>query len=151
VALRGDVELDRVVAEETARKFKSRTEEPWVSLDSQIDLLDPRSVGDAPGSTGNWKVDQKLQLPVTGAVFLFGQLGAGDNFAAAQDMKVSSRSGVGCKVPLLAGSELQLRSGPEVTCSDPLQPMHLQEKSLLYVEMQCKCPLMGLAGLDFVG
>jgi hypothetical protein len=149
--MRAHDEFEPETAEVAARKIQCRTEESWLSLNSQIDLRDPRCVMNDPGASGKWKMDQNLKLPVAGPVFLFGQLGAGDDFAAAQEMKLASRSGVGCKLPLVAGTELQFRSGPELTCSDPLQPLHFQEKSQLFLEMQCKCALLGLAGLDYVG
>jgi hypothetical protein len=102
-----------------------------------------------------------MQLPLTGPLFFFGQVGAEGESPVARAPKVDSKTGVGCKLPLPAGVELTLRTGPAVMWTAPTQqptsgplstpPTRPAERSPLFVEMSCRLPLLGEAGLEYVG
>lgn len=139
-------------ADEVPRKARSQVDQPWGSLtSSQAVLGTSRSAADNPLSGNGWQMEEALDLPVTGSVFFFGKVGAGDDYAAAQEFKLAGRTGVGWKLPLSPGLELQFRSGSAMSYRDPLRAIRLQGNSQLLLEMQCRCPLPGQAGLEYLG
>jgi hypothetical protein len=66
-------------------------------------------------------------------------------------MKVAGRTGLACKLPLIGASELLIRSGPGVTCTDPLRPDRVREHADFLVEVQARWPLLFGIGLEYQG
>jgi hypothetical protein len=99
--------------------------------------------------TRTWKANESWNYTVAGPVYAFGQVGANSEEASQSDMKVSGRTGLGCKMPVASLAELQFRAGPGVTYTDPLRPDRTREKSDLQVEVQARCPLFYGIGLEY--
>ncbi len=97
-----------------------------------------------------WKADESWRYPVFGAISAFGQVGGNGEEAGQSDLKFSGRTGLACKVPLWV-AELQLRSGPGISYTDPLRPERMRERSDWLVEVQARCPLMFGIGLEYQG
>jgi hypothetical protein len=128
---------------------RSPTHEPWGLLPSQRVLRDLHV--DPETSIGNGsQLERKLELPVSETVFLFGQVGS-ETEADSQTKKLASRSGLGCKLPLPAIGEVLLRTGPNVTWPGPHHTDQPQDHSPLFVELEGHLPLLGVAGLEYVG
>jgi hypothetical protein len=125
----------------------------WGDLTSQVEVTDTPQAGvwDDPVWKRAWKADQSFRLPVLGPVFVFGQLGANSDEAGQTNMKVSGRTGLACKVPLGSLAEFTFRSGPGVSCTDPLRPPRAQERSDWLLEVQARWPLLFGAGLEYQG
>jgi hypothetical protein len=133
------------------RKVSSRTEGGWGSLSGSVEVKDPDTPscwGD-PLSKRTWHADQGVRCPVLGPLYLFGQFGAASEEAGLSDMKLTGRTGLACKVPVVPGAEVLLRSGPGVSYCDPLRPERSQERTDWLVELQARCPLIFGIGLEY--
>jgi hypothetical protein len=98
------------------------------------------------------RLAKSIHLPLGGPLFVFGQFDAAGDPTTNQAARLASRSGLGCKVPLPVRAEVLVRTGPNVTWLVPSRPDHvLAPEAPLFVEMQCRCPLPGDVGLEYVG
>jgi hypothetical protein len=131
------------------RALRQQTEGPFGSVTAEVSWHDPHQ---APGLDTPWKADHAWRLPVLGPVFVFGQFGAAPDPVTTDELKMQGKTGVGCKIPVPYGIEVQLRGGPSLSYGDPPGPngtgVALSE---LYVELKCHCPLPGQLGLDYQG
>jgi hypothetical protein len=100
-----------------------------------------------------WQAEEALQVPVAGPLFVFGQFNAGYNTATAQEKTLRSRTGVGCKLQPIAGSEIVLSGGKVVSyAEDALRPDRLpREKSEMVVELQANYSILGPIKLEYQG
>jgi hypothetical protein len=124
----------------------------WGSLTSQVVLSDPiptsgRSWED-PLHRWEWKREDSWNMPVAGPLSVFGQLGANSGEVATTDLKLSGKTGLACKVPLGEEAEVQVRSGPSFTCTDPLRMDVSGGHSAWLLELQARCPLIWGIGLN---
>jgi hypothetical protein len=114
-------------------------------------LGSPAAGWDEPMAKRAWQAEQAWRCPVAGPLALFAQVGGAGEDPAQQDLKFAGKTGLACQVPVPLGGEFQLRSGPSVTCTDPLRPEKVQEHSELLVEVQGRLPLLFGAGLEYQG
>jgi hypothetical protein len=133
------------------RNLRRQSEGSWGSLSSSTVLRDPGAGPERASFEEEWRTEQALRLQLYGPLFAFGQVGAGSKQAAAEELKVSGRTGVGCKLPSLFGAEMQLRGGSQMTCTDPQRPERLKEHSEFLFEVQYRQPLFGRIGLEYQG
>ena len=130
---------------------KAQVEGPWGSLKGQlqVDLPNTSEVRDAK----HWQAEQALQVPVAGPLYVFGKVSTDYNTATAQQRTFTGRTGIGCKLTPLPGSEIVLSGGSQTNYSqDPLQPRRLPvEKSQLIVELQANYSLLGPLKLEYQG
>jgi hypothetical protein len=133
-------------------KIKAKTECLGTEWTSDLLLRDPeashhRVAGD------RWQTDEALRLPVLGPLYVFGQVGAVYNTESAQEMKVKSCTGLGCRLAFWQGAEVQFRGGPAVShAADPLRPERLpRESSDLLLQLQARTPLVGPLKLEYDG
>jgi hypothetical protein len=132
-------------------KAKTQNDGAWGSLTSQVTVQDYK--------TPDWQDPlQKRELHhedawkyTMGPLFCFGQVGTDSQEAEGKDMKVVGRTGVGCKVGLGGDGEVLLRSGPTVTCTDPLHPDKSREQSQWLVEIEARYPLLAGIGVEYTG
>jgi hypothetical protein len=134
-------------------KAKVQGDAPFGTLTGQQTLQTavPAAVWNDPNWKRTWQAEQAWRSPVLGPFSLFAQLGAASEEAAEKDMRLTGRTGLACQLPVPLGGEFQLRSGPTVTCTDPLRPERAQEKSELLVEVQGRLPLLFGVGLEYQG
>jgi len=135
-------------ASRDTRKVQTKTDIDWGDITSKIVFEAPRTWDD-PLRRQEWKREDSLNLNVVGPIFLYGNFGAGAESQAQQDMKVTGKTGLGCKIALLSEGEVVLRSGPSVTYTDPLQ--RVREKSEWLLEVQARYPLLAGVGLEYQG
>jgi hypothetical protein len=123
------------------------------SLDTQVEVTDaPVSrIWDDPAWKRTWQTNENWQMGLAGPLTVFGQVGANSDEAGQTNMKVSGRTGLSCKLPVGSLAELTLRSGPGVSYSDPLHPLHTQGRSDWLVEVQARWPLLFGIGLEYQG
>jgi hypothetical protein len=124
----------------------------WGALTGTIVLDDdrPSRSWEDPLWKRSWKADQSWKCPVFGSVTAFGQVGGNGEEAGQSDLKFSGRTGLEWKVPVWL-AELQLRSGPGVSYTDPLRPDRMRERSDWLVDVQARCPLLFGIGLEYQG
>jgi hypothetical protein len=133
------------------QSLRRQTDGLFGSVTAQVSWRDPRALREEPALDSPWKSDHNWQLSLAGPVFVFGQFGAAQDPVTTDEMKLQGKTGVGCKIPVPFGIEVQLRGGPAVKYSDPLAPGGTGEHSELFVEVQCRCPLPGQLGLEYQG
>jgi hypothetical protein len=138
-------------ADRGVRQLRQQVGGPGWSVSSSTVLRDPKAGPEVPSPQEPWRTEQALRVQLYGPLFAFGQVGAGSKQAAAEELKVSGRTGVGCKLPSLFGAEMQLRGGSLMTCTDPQRPERLKEHSELLFEVQYRQPLFGRIGLEYQG
>jgi hypothetical protein len=129
---------------------RKQTEGPFGSVTAQVTWRDPHDLREAPALDTPWKTDQNWQLPLAGPVFVFGHFDATPDPVSTDELKLQGKTGFGCKVPVPFGIEVQLRGGRSLTYSDPLGSDR-GERSQVFVELQCRCPLPGQLGLEYLG
>jgi hypothetical protein len=139
------------VDQDRGRKVTRSSGESWGPLSGSVEVidLDAHAAWEDPLGKRTWQARQSLRCPVLGPVCLFGQFGAASEEAGLADMKVTGRTGLACKAPLPLGAEIELRSGPGITYSDPLRPEKVQERSDWLVEVQARAPLLFGLGLEY--
>jgi hypothetical protein len=133
-------------------KATAQLEGPWGSLKSKLEL--ESAARDLHGRDGeHWQAEEALQVPVAGPLYVFGQVNYGYNTWTAQQLTVSGRSGVGCKLRPVKGGEIVLTGGSVLNYQeDPLQPNRLpQEKSQLVLELQARYSLLGALKMEYQG
>jgi hypothetical protein len=135
------------------RKLENQSAGEWGSLTSKVVLQEGPAAAawEEPLRKQAWQTEEAWKLPLAGPVFVFGQFGANSEEAAQQDMKVAGRTGLACKLPVGSAAELVVRSGPGVSYTDPLRPLHVRERSDWLVEVQARLPLLFGVGLEYQG
>jgi hypothetical protein len=132
-------------------KVNTQLDGPWGSLKAklEVDAAQSAEVRDAE----RWQAEQALQVPVAGPLYVFGQVNAGYNTWTAQQRTLGGRTGIGCKVRPIAGSEIVLSGSSQANYSeDPLQPKLLPvAKSQLVLELQANYSLLGALKLEYQG
>lgn len=94
-----------------------------------------------------WRTEESLQMEVLGPFFAFGQFGAAPDTNPSRELRVSSRGGLGCKMELAPGAELQLRGGPVMTFRERMGG----EEAQWLLEVQAKYALPLRLGLEYQG
>jgi hypothetical protein len=123
----------------------------WGLLSSRMVVRDSGTLPESPFATNNWKTEQAVRMKVTGPLYVFGQVGTTCADTENQDLKLTGRTGLACKVPAPSGLEVMLRGSRSLTYTDPLRPERAKEQSDLQLELQCKCPLPGRLNLEYQG
>jgi hypothetical protein len=132
-------------------RYKSETTGDFFRRTSKVEVPDPQEVA-VPYGGRNWKAQEKVQIPVPVSVplaeqlFVYGQLDGSGDPLTRQQTSLSSKSGVGVKWLLIAGSELQLRYAT-LTSFDVSSPSRVQPA----LEVLAKLPLMGPLSLEYTG
>jgi hypothetical protein len=98
-----------------------------------------------------WQTEEAFRLSLGRSLYLFGQVGAGCESVATQEQNVVGRTGVAWNLPAWLGGDIQLRSGPVRTYTDPLRLERMRERSEFLVEVQGRWPLLGLLNLEYSG
>jgi hypothetical protein len=132
-------------------KVNTQLDGPWGSLKGQLQV-DPAQAAEVRDAE-RWQAEQALQVPVAGPLYVFGQVNAGCNTWTAQQRKLGGRTGIGCKLHPVTGSEIVLSGVSQANYSeDPLQPKLLPvAKSQLIVELQANYSLLGALKLEYQG
>src|SRR5438270_3999885 len=132
------------------RKLLSKTEGEWGALTSEVVLRAPEPGKDTPFERGEWSTEDTVKIPVSGPLTLFGQAVLTGEYAANQEMNVVGRTGVICKLPVWAGTALELRGGPAVKYNDALRPGPPNQASVL-LEVKATMPPTSSLGLEYLG
>jgi hypothetical protein len=124
---------------------------PWGMLTSSLVIQGTSSDWEDLPAVHKWQTEESLRLSLGSSVYVFGQMGAGCESLSTQELNVVGRTGVACKLPPWLGGDVQLRGGPVVSYTDPLQPFRMRERSEFLVEIQGRWPLLGLLNLEYSG
>jgi hypothetical protein len=123
----------------------------WGSLSSSFDVHEQSTVFDDPVDRARWKVDENVRFPLWGPVYVFGQFGAGCEYAMTQEVNYASRTGIGWKLPAWLGGEIQLRGGRMISYAESLRPDEAHEQTDLFIELEGKWSLFGPVKLEYSG
>jgi hypothetical protein len=82
---------------------------------------------------------------------LFGQVGANCESVDSQEIRLSGRTGLSCRLSPWQRAEVVLQGGPSLSCADPLRPVRMQEHSEFLFEVQCRWYLLGPVKLEYSG
>lgn len=132
-------------------RYKSEMSGDFFRRTSKLEIPDPQEVS-TPYGGRNWKAQEKVQIPVPVSVplaeqlFVYGQFDGSGDTLTRQQTSLSSKSGVGVKWALIAGTELQLRYAT-LTSFDVTSPSRVQPA----LEVLAKLPLMGPLSLEYTG
>jgi hypothetical protein len=121
------------------------------SLSSNFDIHEPSTIFDDPLDRARWKADENVRVPLWGPVYVFGQFGADCEYAMTQEVNFASRTGIGWKLPVWFGGEVQLRGGRIVSYAESLRPEDTHEHTDLFIELQGKWSLIGPVKLEYSG
>jgi hypothetical protein len=89
-------------------------------------------------------------MSMSDSLFVFSQVGA-ETEAEEQTRNLAGKTGVGYKVGLLSFGEVMFRTGPTLTWQGPRRPDRPQDRKPVFVEMEGHWPLLGIAGIEYVG
>ncbi|HZY87396.1 MAG TPA: hypothetical protein VFE78_21345 [Gemmataceae bacterium] len=140
--------------ERAPKKAAAKSEGEWGALTAQTTVQDgwAPSAWEEPAWKRTWQTNESYHLPLTGPLFVFGQLGANSGEAAQQDMQVTGQTGLACKLPQLGPvADVQVRSGPRLAYTDPLRPDRTSSRSDWLLEVQARLPLVARVGLEYQG
>jgi hypothetical protein len=132
-------------------RYKNESAGDFFRRTSKLEVPDPQEVA-VPYGGRNWKAQEKVQIPVPISVplaeqlFVYGQFDGSGDALVRQQTSLSSKSGVGVKWALIAGSELQLRYATLMSY-DVASPSRVQPA----LEVLAKLPLMGPLSLEYTG
>jgi hypothetical protein len=131
------------------RVADASTATDWADLSSKVKLRERDSQLD-PTVHNAWESDETLKLPVAGAFFVFGQLGASTPDVEQRQYKWLGKTGVGVKLKPWLLQEVQVRGGPAVRYDDTekLSPGQSPERSELFLEAVTKVPLPGVGPVN---
>jgi hypothetical protein len=132
-------------------RYKLETTGDFYRRTSKLEVPDPQEVW-TPYGARDWKAQEKLQIPVPVSIplaeqlFVYGQFDGKGDALVRQQTSLTSKSGVGVKWALIAGSELQLRYAT-LTSFDATSPSRVQPA----LEVLAKLPLLGPLSLEYTG
>jgi hypothetical protein len=123
----------------------------WGSLSGQVEINDGRPSWDDPIWKRAWKANQSWRGPVLGPLTVFSQMGANSDEAGQQNMQVTGRTGLSCRIPLGLLGEYTFTGGPGVSYADPLRPTQTREQTDWQLQVQARLPLLHGIGLEYDG
>ena len=132
-------------------RYKNESAGDFYRRTSKLEIPDPQEVV-VPYGGRNWKAQEKVQIPVPVPVplaeqlFVYGQFDGSGDALTRQQTSLSSKSGVGVKWALIAGSELQLKYATLMSY-DLSSPSRVQPA----LEVLAKLPLVGPLSLEYTG
>jgi hypothetical protein len=130
--------------------FSQKFNDHWGDISSRLEVHDFEGGADRlPVVTKKCQTEEAVRMTVAGPVYVFGQLGTNCDSLDSQELKISSRTGLGWEVLPWSLFEVQVRGGHCVSCDDPNRPERAREQSDLFLEMQCRCPLPGKLSLEY--
>lgn len=143
-----DIPATEEPADSVVRQHRQTTQIFGVHLTSQVTVNPDRQGWERPPLPSQpWRTEESLQMPVLGPFFAFGQVGAAPDANPSRELRVSSRGGLGCKMEVVPGAELQFRGGPVMTFHERLGG----EEAQWLVEVQAKYALPLNLGLEYQG
>jgi hypothetical protein len=132
-------------------RYKLETTGDFYRRTSKLEVPDPQEVW-SPYGARDWKAQEKVQIPVPVSIplaeqlFVYGQFDGKGDALVRQQTSLTSKSGVGVKWALIAGSELQVRYAT-LTSFDATSPSRVQPA----LEVLAKLPLVGPLSLEYTG
>jgi hypothetical protein len=115
--------------------------------------FEPGVIQEDSALKGGWRKEQIL--PLTGPVFLFGQVQKGEEWMAAPGAKMVGDTGVACKLPSLIGADLLFRCGPELTYDGAVKPADRSvvpvQPRWLRLDLQARWSVLGPLGVEWQG
>jgi hypothetical protein len=136
------------------RKLQTASDGDFGTITSKLDLTlndrDP-APSDGPLLQRAWKLDDSWRCPLAGPLFVYGQFGGNSEEKATDDLKLGGKTGLACKLDLIPGGGVELRSGPALSYTDPLRPDKVREKSEWLLEVEGRWPLLEGLGLEYQG
>jgi len=111
-----------------------------------IDRLDPTY-------NNEWRTEKTLlvPLPVADSLFMFGSFDSSGDGDDPKQLRWHGKTGIGWKWVPIAGSELQVRSGPVMRSPEWIEPGRLIDRSQWSVELQARIDLFGPLQLKYSG
>jgi hypothetical protein len=132
-------------------RYKLETSGDFYRRTSKLEVPDPQEIW-TPYGARDWKAQEKVQIPVPISIplaeqlFVYGQFDGKGDALVRQQTSLTSKSGVGLKWALIAGSELQVRYATLTsfaeTSASRVQPA---------LEVLAKLPLLGPLSLEYTG
>lgn len=142
-----------IVRPTSLNKVQSQADGQLGSVTSQVQLPDSLTASTTwidPLRRWEWKREDSIKVPVAGPLYAYGQMNAGSSEMYTSDAQLAGKTGLACKLPVWIG-EVQVRSGPAWSCSDPLRPMQMRDRAEWQMELQARCPLIWGAGIELQG
>jgi hypothetical protein len=151
----GKHEIDIDATEELPQKVRNEIQGAWGNVSAQTLLYEPPDPAAPrrhdPLADSPWRTEENMKVNLFGPLFVFGEFGAGPEAVLSDELKMKSRTGIGCKLPEVAGVEVQLRSGPVVSCADLGVARLTSLESQWLFEVLCRCPLWWNTALEYQG
>ena len=133
------------------RKFKTKADVAGgATVASEFIFRAPEPTRDTPFERGEWSNEELIHVPVTGPIYVFGQVNLNGEYAANQEMRVVGRTGLSYRVPY-SGKEFELRGGPSIKVADALGQEPNRDATQFLLEVQCRTPLLGPLGFEYDG
>jgi hypothetical protein len=148
-------QVDFEAQDELPQKVHNEVQGPWGNVTAQTLLYDPRDPAaprrDDPLTGSEWRTEENLKVNLFGPLFVFGEFGASPEPVLSQELKMKSHTGIGCKLPEVAGVQVQLRSGPVVSYTDLGAARPTGRESQWLFEVEFRYPLWWNTALEYQG
>jgi hypothetical protein len=130
------------------RKLKNASEGDWGYVTSEFIWKAPEPGYDSPFERGEWSTEDLVAIPVTGPMYLFGEVALGGDYKPDQAMQAVWRTGVLWRLPV-NDSAIELRGGPTLKYNDALRPEKSKDQGAMLWEVKAKTPpLLGPLGVE---
>jgi hypothetical protein len=133
------------------RKLKNSTEYDWGFSATEVIWRAPEPGYESPFERGEWSTEDLFAVPLSGPVYLFGEVTMLGEYSADQAMRVVGKTGVLWRVPVGEGAPVEVRGGPAVKYNDALRVDRSGEQGSVLWEVKAKAPLVGPIGLEYIG
>jgi hypothetical protein len=106
---------------------------------------------DSPFESGAWSTQDLFAVPLTGPLYVFGEVTAEGQYATNQGMKMAGKYGVLLRVPVGDGPPIEVQGGPSVKYNDAFKIEKGKDQGTMQWEVKAKAPLLGPLGLEYLG
>jgi hypothetical protein len=137
--------------ERERRKHKNTSETEWGLVKSEFVWQAPDRDYDSPFERGAWSTEDLFAVPLTGPLYVFGEVSMEGQYETNQEMKFAGKSGVLLRLPVGDGTAIEVRGGPSVKYNDAYKIEKGKEQGTMQWEVKAKAPLLGPLGLEYLG
>ena len=134
------------------RKHKSAAETDWGLMKSEFVWQAPERDKDSPFERGNWSTEDLFAVPLSGPLYVFGEVSMEGQYAADQAMKMAGKTGVLWRLPVTEKHAIEVRGGPTLKYNDAMKIEKGKDTGTMLWEVKAKAPLLlGPVGLEYLG
>ncbi len=120
-------------------------------VNAKMVITDANALPQVPLRRSGWQAEDSLRLPLSGPLFVVGQVGANSASVEWQQYKFVGKTGLAWKLPAWLGGEVQVRTGRSVTNYDSDNEILVPEQLRRFTELSARVPVADWLNLEYTG